>query len=402
MATNQYSITIRPQLARLSAKVKVWVKGITDQLAKHTTVEFGGIVMLSQTVSTSSTNGSDPSCVKYNQADKVFYYDNGTTKYNNWTGADSYGTHTAKGITPVLGKVYTYGGKAYIWDGTSLVSVGATSSTELSHIIGTLTQSDLNTGTDTTSRLSTAKVIADFVKAKVKSCNDAIQSQFGNYYTKSEVGSMLNDKLDSSDITELESKVNSLEASVGGKANSNNVYTKAEVNTKIDEVNAKIASVYKPAGSCAFSSLPGLSQANKAQLLGNVYNVTDAFTTSSFFADGAGKHYPANTNVVVVEISGQLMFDCLSGVVDLSAYSTTADADVKYAAKVHNHAISSIQGLQAALDAKQDELDYLTDQDILDMFADIQTGSQDSVTQIFTIADDAAIDAIFESRNVID
>ena len=60
-----------------------------------------------------------------------------------------------------------------------------------------------------------------------------------------------------------------------------NAYTK-------DEINAKISSVYKPAGAVAFAELPSLSES----ILGNVYNVTDAFTTTANFVEGAGNKYP--------------------------------------------------------------------------------------------------------------
>ena len=60
-----------------------------------------------------------------------------------------------------------------------------------------------------------------------------------------------------------------------------NAYTK-------DEINAKISAVYKPAGAVAFAELPSLSES----ILGNVYNVTDAFTTTANFVEGAGNKYP--------------------------------------------------------------------------------------------------------------
>lgn len=92
-----------------------------------------------------------------------------------------------------------------------------------------------------------------------------------------------------------------------------NYYTKTEV-------DGKISSVYKPAGSVAFANLPTLS----ASVLGNVYNVTDAFTTTSDFVEGAGKSYPAGTNVVVIDAgSSTYKFDVMSGFVDLSGYQTT-------------------------------------------------------------------------------
>lgn len=88
-----------------------------------------------------------------------------------------------------------------------------------------------------------------------------------------------------------------------------NAYTK-------DEINAKISSVYKPAGAVAFAELPSLSES----ILGNVYNVTDAFTTTANFVEGAGNKYPKGTNVVVVKVSDAYKYDVLAGFVDLSGY----------------------------------------------------------------------------------
>ena len=90
------------------------------------------------------------------------------------------------------------------------------------------------------------------------------------------------------------------------------------------EIDGMISSVYKPAGSVAFASLPALSD----NVLGNVYNVTDAFTTTADFVEGAGKSYPAGTNVVVVNTgttaSPTYKFDVLAGFVDLSGYVPTS------------------------------------------------------------------------------
>lgn len=66
-----------------------------------------------------------------------------------------------------------------------------------------------------------------------------------------------------------------------------------------EEVNNKISSVYKVKGSLAFASLTSalLVKANE----GNVYNITDAFTTTADFVEGAGKKHTAGSNVVIVE-----------------------------------------------------------------------------------------------------
>lgn len=95
--------------------------------------------------------------------------------------------------------------------------------------------------------------------------------------------------------------------------------TSSQVETAI---NNKIGSTYKAKGSVAFANLPSLTSSNE----GNVYNVTDAFTTTSDFVEGAGKSYPAGTNVVIVNTSGSTYkYDVLSGLVDLSNYVEESD-----------------------------------------------------------------------------
>lgn len=73
---------------------------------------------------------------------------------------------------------------------------------------------------------------------------------------------------------------------------------------------------YKPAGSVAFAELPSLSES----ILGNVYNVTDAFTTTANFVEDAGNKHPKGTNVVVVKVGDAYKYDVLAGFVDLSGY----------------------------------------------------------------------------------
>lgn len=94
----------------------------------------------------------------------------------------------------------------------------------------------------------------------------------------------------------------------------------AESKTYTDtQIAAKIGSVYKPAGSVAFEDLPTPA----ASLLGNVYNVTNAFIADAEFITGEqGTKYPAGTNVVVVEVDDAYYYDALTGIVDLSSYAT--------------------------------------------------------------------------------
>lgn len=128
-----------------------------------------------------------------------------------------------------------------------------------------------------------------------------------------------------SDVTDLQSDVGTINDTLATKANAADVYTQTQTDEKIA---AAVSSAYKPSGSLEFASLPTPSADN----LGNVYNVTDAFTAgATFIASEQGQQYPADTNVAVVEVDGQYYFDALSGFVDLTGYLTTTEAAETYA-----------------------------------------------------------------------
>lgn len=110
-----------------------------------------------------------------------------------------------------------------------------------------------------------------------------------------------------------------------------------------DQVNAKISAVYKPGGSVAFASLP----AADAEHLGMVYNVTDAFTTTDDFVEGAGSQYPAGTNVVVVSVEDTYKYDVLSGMVDLTNYVQKDGSKVLSTNDYTNEDKSKLAGIAA-------------------------------------------------------
>ena len=127
-------------------------------------------------------------------------------------------------------------------------------------------------------------------------------------------------------MTTVQGDITTINSTLADKANSADVYTKQQTD---DKISAAISSVYKPAGSTTFAELPAPSP----NVLGNVYNVTDAFTTTDQFVEGAGKSYPAGTNVAVVLVGEDYKYDVLSGMVDLSNYSTTDEIAQTYATK---------------------------------------------------------------------
>lgn len=97
-----------------------------------------------------------------------------------------------------------------------------------------------------------------------------------------------------------------------------------------DYIDQEVTKVYKPSGSVFFADLPVLAQSR----LGNVYDIKDAFTTTSDFAEGAGKDYPIGTNVAIELINGTLKYDVLPGFIDTSDFVRNTD-----------YATSSVPGL---------------------------------------------------------
>lgn len=171
-------------------------------------------------------------------------------------------------------------------------------------------------------------------------------------------------------MTTVQGDITTINSTLDNKANSDDVYTKQQTDNKI---SAAISSVYKPAGSTTFANLPAAS----ADTLGNVYNVTDAFTTTDSFVEGAGKAYPAGTNVAVVLVGEEYKYDVLSGMVDLSDYSTSDEIAQTYATKTE---------VTTGLSGKVDKVDgsrLMTDAEGTKL-AGIETGAQ--VNKIESVA----------------
>ena len=137
-----------------------------------------------------------------------------------------------------------------------------------------------------------------------------------------------------------------------------NYYLKSETysQTEVDNaIGAAISSAYKAGGTCAFANLP----TNDASHEGYVYNVTDSFTTTADFVEGAGNTYPAGTNVAIVDIGSSgspvYKYDVLAGFVDLTPYQTKNLATAVESA-------STVEGALAALSTnKLAASDYVVD-----------------------------------------
>lgn len=121
-------------------------------------------------------------------------------------------------------------------------------------------------------------------------------------------------------------------------------------------VNAKVSSTYKAGGSTPFADLPELTEAN----LGLVVNVTDKFTTTDSFVEGAGKRHPAGTNVAVVQSGEEFKYDVLAGFVDLSGYMEKEEGKVL-----------SANDYTDEDKAKLDSLEFASDEEVTAMLAEV-------------------------------
>ena len=164
-----------------------------------------------------------------------------------------------------------------------------------------------------------------------------------------------------------------------------NYDTSAEVDTKIA---AKISSTYKAAGSVAFAALPALA----AAIEGNVYNISDEFTTTEDFVEAAGTKYPAGPNIVCIKVGEAYKWDVLAGFVDLSAYETAEAAGAKYATKTE--LTDGLAGKVDIVAGKGLSTEDYTSEDKTKL-AGIAAGAQvnviDAVSEEFEISDEGKV-----------
>lgn len=112
------------------------------------------------------------------------------------------------------------------------------------------------------------------------------------------------------------------EASTNIEADKNSTSKYATPAAVYGYVGAYLASALTYKGSVPFASLPALVAENK----GHVYNITDAFTTTANFVEGAGHKYGAGQNVAIAEVSsGVYKYDVLAQPIDLSGYALKDD-----------------------------------------------------------------------------
>ncbi len=89
-----------------------------------------------------------------------------------------------------------------------------------------------------------------------------------------------------------------------------------------DELLSKITVAYKIKGSLTEAQI--VNDLLVEDNIGNVYNISEQFITTADFVEGAGKTYPAGTNIVIIEVGvDTYKFDVLAGFIDTSIFLTS-------------------------------------------------------------------------------
>ena len=232
------------------------------------------------------------------------------TTYSNFTGTD--GTSAgASGLVP--GPATTAAGNYLKADGTW----------------DTPTNTTYTAGTNV--NISNQNVISATDTKYTAGTNITIDADDNNKISTSAQANVLEGvQVDGTDLTISSKKVN-----ITGKENTSNKVTSlnnSSTDTQYpsakcvyDYVAAKLSSTYKAKGTCTFANKPSLIAANE----GDVYNISDSFTTTSDFVEGAGNTYPAGTNIVVVNTASSgtavYKYDVLAGFVDVSGKEDTSN-----------------------------------------------------------------------------
>lgn len=96
---------------------------------------------------------------------------------------------------------------------------------------------------------------------------------------------------------------------------------KVDTQTLQDKIDAEIGKVYKPAGNATVATLGALTAANE----GKVYNMTEDFTTTADFVEGAGKEHSAGTDVAIVKVDSAYKYNVLSNYIDTSVFADATE-----------------------------------------------------------------------------
>lgn len=186
-----------------------------------------------------------------------------------------------------------------------------------------------------------------------------------------------------------------VDTKLGAKANSADVYTKAQADSAITaKVNAAVASVYRVKGTKA--SFGEVAQLTNVKC-GDVWNVTAEFTLS-------GKTYPAGTNVVALadkSAADPTNWDALGGTVDLAGHTAEMKswANGQFAGKAFEAKVTpNISSLTTRVTAAEGKFaGYYTKGE-----TDTKLGTKANSADVYTKSQtDDAISAVSDNMDVL-
>lgn len=189
-----------------------------------------------------------------------------------------------------------------------------------------------------------------------------------------------------------------VDTKLGTKANSADVYTKAQADSAITaKVNAAVASVYRVKGTKAtIDEVTALTNVK----CGDVWNVTAEFTLG-------GKKYPAGTNVVALadkSAADAANWDALGGTVDLAGHTAEMKswANGQFAGKAYEAKVttntSNISSLTTRVTAAEGKFaGYYTKGE-----TDTKLGTKANSADVYTkLQTDNAISAVSDNMDVL-
>lgn len=222
---------------------------------------------------------------------------------------------------PKLGLIYTNSGDGllYQYNGTDWKPVGAVVSVNGKIGVVVLTQDDVGDGT------TYKRTHNDLTNALVALINGALQRSGGT----------------------MTGGIN-----MGGYAITNVGAPSADADAATKQyVDAVAVGALQPKGSVTFANLPSLTAAN----LNTMYNVSDAFVSTSDFIDGAGVSYPANTNVAIINTGTAAdpvyKYDAMPGATDLSVFLLKSGGTMTGAIAMGSNKITGLADGTASGDA---------------------------------------------------
>lgn len=201
---------------------------------------------------------------------------------------------------------------------------GLMSSTDKSKLDGVETGAEANVQSDWSQTTSSAD---DFIKNKPTKLSDFTNDgdgTTGSAFATEDYVDTYGGKIDKIKVNNVEQTITNKTVDITVPEDlSDLTNTGADPYAQMSDVESAVVGALKPKGSCAFASLPQLTAAN----LNSIYNITDAFTTTADFVEGAGKAYPAGTNVAIIntgtDANPVYKYDVYSSFIDLSAYWTS-------------------------------------------------------------------------------